>query len=109
MSNISSVAAGTAHTPIVREAGGTGGVRRAGDCAECSDTSASVPEIRTRAADSVDFSELARRLAQRPTTDTYRPELVDRIRADIESGEYDSPELLDLALDRMINSLDVQG
>lgn len=100
MSNISSIAAGTTHAPIVR---------KAGECAECGPAASAGLEVRTRPADSVNISELARRLAQRPTHDTLRPELVERIRTEIEAGEYDTPEKLDIALDRMIGGLDVTG
>lgn len=100
MSNISSVTSGTAAAPIVRE-------HTTRPCASCDD--GRTPEIRTRPSDTVDISELARRLAQRPTTDTLRPEVVERIRNEIESGEYDTPEKLDIALDRLIGGLDVRG
>lgn len=104
MSNISSLSSGTAQAPIVRDAVA---IRRAGD--QTLGAESRTAQVVTRGADSVDISELARRLAQRPTSDTLRPELVDRVRNEIESGEYDTPEKLDIALDRLFGDLDIQA
>jgi anti-sigma28 factor (negative regulator of flagellin synthesis) len=75
------------------------------------------PEIRVRSADSVDISALARRLglitSERPVggagEQPFRSELVERVRAEIEAGTYETPARLEGAIDRLLSDLDVTG
>jgi len=70
------------------------------------------PEIHVRGADSVDISALARKLGL-ITTDRpqqpFRAELVERIKAQIEQGTYDTPEKFEAAFEKLTNELDVTG
>lgn len=45
---------------------------------------------------------MARYLSQLRDIDTYREELVDRVRDEISKGDYESPERLDGAIDALI-------
>jgi hypothetical protein len=59
---------------------------------------------RERPSDRVEFSERARylsRLASLPA----RQELVDRVRAEINDGTYESPEKLDAAISGLLDDL----
>jgi len=51
----------------------------------------------------VEVSPLARYLSQLREIDPYRPSLVEQIRAQIESGEYDPDERLDGAIEAIID------
>ncbi|MEM8738445.1 MAG: flagellar biosynthesis anti-sigma factor FlgM [Planctomycetota bacterium] len=62
----------------------------------------------TRGSDQVDFSESARalsRLADTPASPEFRQELVDKVRAEIEAGTYETPEKLDQAIDKLAEDL----
>jgi anti-sigma28 factor (negative regulator of flagellin synthesis) len=82
---------------------------------ETSQLSSNPPTAPTRPGDDVQFSERARRLAGLVTqpsqvaenTDepSIRLELVQRIRAEIAAGTYDSPERLAIAADNAARSL----
>jgi anti-sigma28 factor (negative regulator of flagellin synthesis) len=106
MTNITSLTGSPTQSPIVRETGRTGAAtniaRRPGD-------EDRTPEIHVRSADSVDISALARRLGERSTSEPVRQDLVDRIKAEIESGTYENSDKLDLAADRLLRDLDVLG
>lgn len=104
MSNVTNLNGSTTHPSIVREAGRTvphhGAARRPGD----DDRTA---EIHVRPADSVDISALARRLGERSTSQPIRQDLVDRVKAEIENGTYESDDKLDVAAGRLLGDLDV--
>jgi anti-sigma28 factor (negative regulator of flagellin synthesis) len=106
MSNISNLTGSQTQSPIVRETGRIGAhatvSRRPGD-------EQRTPEIHVRPADSVDISALARRLGQGSTTQPVRQELVDRVKAEIAGGTYETADKLDLAADRLLRDLDVLG
>jgi anti-sigma28 factor (negative regulator of flagellin synthesis) len=59
--------------------------------------------------DSVSFSEEALRLSEVTTTNTdttkIRFDLVNRIKAEIAAGTYDTPEKMDIAIERMANRI----
>ena len=59
--------------------------------------------------DSVSFSEEALRLSDvvKPNTEStkIRFDLVNRIKAEITAGTYDTPEKMDIALERMANRI----
>lgn len=63
---------------------------------------------RSRELDQVDLSDTARRAGGAGTVgDTgVRTELVDRVRRDIAAGKYDSDEVLDATVDRLLRVLD---
>src|SRR5438034_11459386 len=47
-----------------------------------------------------------KRGARRVGAEAVRPELVDRVRREIEAGTYDDPEKWEAALDRLLDRLD---
>lgn len=59
--------------------------------------------VARRGADQVEVSGMARLLAKLRELPEVRQGLVDRVRREIESGVYDTPEKLDAALDRLID------
>jgi anti-sigma28 factor (negative regulator of flagellin synthesis) len=56
-----------------------------------------------RGADRVEVSSLARELAR--AQEPVRQELIDRVRAEIEAGTYESPEKLDAAVRKLLGEL----
>lgn len=60
-----------------------------------------------RESDRVEISELARELAQREPA--FRSDLVARVRAEIESGAYETPESLEGAIDGLLNDLRLEA
>ncbi|MEO0511579.1 MAG: flagellar biosynthesis anti-sigma factor FlgM [Planctomycetota bacterium] len=59
----------------------------------------------TRASDRVEISEIARDLAARIDDPAVRSDLVDRVRAEIAAGTYDTDENLSAAIDGLIDDL----
>lgn len=57
-----------------------------------------------RGPDRVEVSSLARELAAQQ--DPVRQDLIDRVRAEIEAGTYETAERLDGAVDRLLSELD---
>ena len=57
----------------------------------------------TRGSDSVELSSTSQLLSRLAELPDVRQDLVDRVKAQIQSGDYDTPEKLDKALDAMIN------
>jgi len=59
--------------------------------------------------DSVSFSEEALRLSNTVQTDADSPrirfDLINRIKAEINAGTYDTPEKMDIALERMASRI----
>ena len=70
--------------------------------------SASVPSMASL-KDSVSFSEEAIQLSELSKTNTESPrirfDLVNRIKAEIAAGTYDTPDKMDIALERMASRL----
>jgi len=70
-----------------------------------------VETIRSTASqrDSVSFSEEALRLSDTVKTNSdpskIRFDLVNRIKAEISAGTYDTPEKMDIALERMVSRI----
>lgn len=78
-----------------------------GRTAQVSDLKAEVVEIRKpfrarRGDDKVEVSDAARFLAKLNAMPEVRTDLVERVRAQIADGTYDSDEKFDLALDGLI-------
>lgn len=63
------------------------------------------PARARRGDDRVEVSDAARFLAKLNAMPEVRGELVDRVRAEIANGTYDTPEKFDLALDAMIDEV----
>lgn len=69
----------------------------------------------SRAADRVEISDRARELGAASVSVNsvenrpIRTERLERIRAQIQAGTYETPEKLDYAVDRLTKSLDVRG
>jgi hypothetical protein len=61
----------------------------------------------TRPSDRVELSDRARFLAKLKEEMPVRQGLIDTLRAQIESGEYDTPEKFEAALDGLIEDLDL--
>lgn len=59
----------------------------------------------TGVTDQVEFSEVARWLAQYSDMPAVRTELVDKIRAEIAAGKYETPAKLDIAVDNLLDDL----
>ena len=55
-----------------------------------------------RGDDRVEVSDVAR-LLNRLTSDDVRTELVDRVRAEIQRGDYETPDKLDAAIDAVLD------
>lgn len=85
--------AGTTATPFARRASGD-----------------PHPELHGRGSDTVELSDRARELARPPQADpTYRADLVQRVRAEIEGGTYETPDKLDIAAERLARDLNLPG
>jgi negative regulator of flagellin synthesis FlgM len=54
----------------------------------------------------VEVSALAQSLSRLNTDPPVRQDLIDRVRAEIEAGVYDTPERLDRAVDRLLAEID---
>ena len=56
-------------------------------------------------ADTVEISQVARLAAKAQEIPEVRTELVQRVKAEIEAGAYDSPQKVDIAVDRLMEEL----
>ena len=56
-------------------------------------------------ADQLDISPAAEAAAQAAESGTIRSDLVARVRQEIASGTYETPEKMDAALDRLLDEL----
>lgn len=67
--------------------------------------------IADRSADRVEISQLARELAQQEAKNEapIRQDLVDRVRAEIAAGTYDTPERLNGAIDGLVDDLRLEA
>lgn len=58
-----------------------------------------------RSSDSVEFSKTAQLLSKLAELPDVRQELVDRVRSQISSGTYETPEKLDAAIENLLGDL----
>ena len=63
------------------------------------------PKAARRGTDQVEVSNLARSMSRLNQEPPVRQDLIDRVRGEIEAGHYETPERLDAALDKMIDSI----
>jgi anti-sigma28 factor (negative regulator of flagellin synthesis) len=100
MPDISSVGHGPL-SPLSRTSSGLS------DSTRTSSTSSSIPgRIDTsQRVDRVEVSEQARYLAAMKSMPDARLDLIERVKAQIARGTYDTPQKLDAALDHMIDEL----
>ncbi|HBS29301.1 MAG TPA: hypothetical protein DEB06_07585 [Phycisphaerales bacterium] len=66
---------------------------------------AAAPTTTDPRTDTVDFSDRARFLEALRSNTVVRTELVDRVRAEISAGAYDTPERLEQALPGLIEDI----
>ena len=59
----------------------------------------------SRPADQLDISPAAEAAAQAAESEPVRQDLVARVRSEIASGTYETPEKLDAAVDRLLDEL----
>lgn len=91
----------TGITPI--EAGAGGRVGRVSDAPRRVSPGADAESARRAGgADHVEVSDMARYLAKLRQVPEVRQELIDRVREQIESGVYESPEKIDAAIEQML-------
>ena len=60
----------------------------------------------TRSKDQVQFSNVARYLSELKTGPAERSDLIDRVRQEIDAGQYDTPEKLEAAIDGIKEDLE---
>ena len=69
----------------------------------------SAEAVPTSQKDTVSFSEEALRLSETANTNTestrIRFDIVNRVKAEIAAGTYDTPEKMDIAIDRMASRI----
>ena len=58
-----------------------------------------------RAADRVELSDQARRLGTASQASTVRSAVIQRVGAEIKANTYETPEKLDIAVERVLSSL----
>jgi len=93
----------TGITPI--ETQPTGRVGRVSDSPRRGTTEAGPEQARRGVEDRVEVSDMARYLAKLRETPGIRQDLVDRVRDEIESGAYESPEKIEQAIDELAGDL----
>ncbi len=59
-----------------------------------------------RSKDQVQFSNVARYLSELKTGPAERSDLIDRVRQEIDAGQYDTPEKLEAAIDGIKEDLE---
>ena len=59
-----------------------------------------------RGADRVEVSSLARSLSRLNQEEPVRQDLIDRVRAEIEAGRYDTPDKVAAAVDNLLRDLE---
>ncbi len=62
-----------------------------------------------RPSDRVELSDRARLLNKLSKLPAVRQDLVDQVRRQIESGEYDTPGRLDAAINELVDDMNVMG
>lgn len=88
-----------------------GSVNRAGRVSHGSSTRSSAGDLghvpgRDRGEDRVDFSSSVQHMVELKNGGPVRMELVNRIRAEIAEGSYDTPEKLEQAIDELLSDLE---
>lgn len=73
-------------------------IGRPGDRAE--------PRSARRGDDQVEVSSLARQLSRLTSDEPVRQDLIDRVRSEIEAGNYETPDKIDAAVDGLLRELD---
>jgi len=64
------------------------------------------PDSPSREKDKAEISKTAQMLSKMADLPEVRQDLVDRVRNEINIGQYETPEKIDAALDSLLNSLD---
>lgn len=64
------------------------------------------PRAARRGEDRVEVSALAQSLSRLNQEPPVRQDLIDRVRAEIEAGTYDTPERVDGAVERILREVD---
>ena len=59
----------------------------------------------TRASDRAEFSQAARLLSKLAELPEVRQDLVDRVRAELEAGTYETPGRIDATIDKLAEDL----
>ena len=59
-----------------------------------------------RASDRIELSDQARRLSTASQVFTVRREVIQRVRAEIKANRYETQEKIDIALERVLSSLE---
>ena len=103
MMNVSSIGANSVGASGA--ASGAGAVGRA-ESRVTPPTQDQAAERARRGEDRVELSEASRLLARLQGMPEIRQELVDRVRAEIESGSYETPEKIDQAIEAMMDELE---
>ena len=65
----------------------------------------SVPAQASAVHDTVEISTIARLAAQVNELPAVRAEVVNRVRAEIAAGTYETPEKIDITIDRLMDEL----
>ena len=60
----------------------------------------------TRQQDAVEFSSRARMLSKMTDLPEVRQQLIDRVKAEIEAGEYETPQRIDQAVNNLVDDLE---
>jgi anti-sigma28 factor (negative regulator of flagellin synthesis) len=95
MSDISAIGGGASASGLPRPL--PDAIGRAGARAE--------PRSARRGDDQVEVSSLARSLSRLTSDEPVRQDLIDRVRSEIESGSYETPEKIDGAVDGLLREL----
>ena len=61
--------------------------------------------VRSRASDKVELSNTAQLLNKLRELPDVRQDMIDRIRAELAAGTYDTPEKMDAALEKLLDDL----
>ncbi len=101
MMNVSSMGSGS-----VSGSAGAGAVGRAETRGVSAPTEQGSASPARRGEDRVELSDAARLLAKLQGLPEIRQELVDRVRAEIEAGTYETPERIDQTIEAMLGELE---
>ena len=93
----------TGISPIESQAAGR--VGRVSDGPRRGTVEAGPEQARRGVEDRVEVSDMARYLAKLRDVPGVRQELVDRVRSEIESGTYESPDKIEQAIDELVEDL----
>lgn len=101
MMNVSSMGSGS-----VTGSAGVGAVGRSEPRASSSGAEQASSSSAHRGEDRVELSDAARLLAKLQGLPEIRQELVDRVRAEIEAGTYETPERIDQTIEAMLGEIE---